>query len=99
MFLGNFYEDVIFYQDQIKVKSFLYQDHHLIVFYELPSDAAIEGFLFSKMVMEISSKHFLDFLIYISSGSKISAGSPNAMDSSDLVLTRKNTDCFISIVL
>lgn len=94
--MGNFYEDVIFYQDKIQVKSFLYQDHHLIVFYELPSDAAVEDFL--VLVMEISSKHFLDLLIYISSGSKISAGSPNAMYSSDLVLTRKNTDCFISIV-
>lgn len=70
----------------------------MIVFCELPSDTAIEGFLFSKIVMEISSKHSLDLLIYISSGSKISAGSPNAMDSSDLVLTRQNTECLISIV-
>lgn len=70
----------------------------MTVFCALPSDAAIEGFLFSKIVMEISSKDFLDLLIYVSSGSKVSAGSPNAVYSSDLVLTRKNTECLISIV-
>lgn len=43
-----------------------------MVFYELTRDAAIEGFLFSKIVMEISSKHSLDLLIYVPSGSKIS---------------------------
>lgn len=71
----------------------------MIVFYELPSDAAVEGFLLSKIVMEINSKHSVDLLIYVSSGSKISAGSPKAMYySTDLVLTRKNTECLISII-
>lgn len=54
--------------------------------------------LLSKIVMEINSKHSVDLLIYVSSGSKISAGSPKAMYSTDLVLTRKNTECLISII-